>query len=85
VAGAPPTWYHGTVRLFRRRPVHTFDEAEAYARCHGARSEEIVSVVRLPAAPPPEPQQPPSEERPKELTGESLRQAFEARLRSRAT
>jgi hypothetical protein len=69
------------VRLFhRRRPaLLPLDEAEAYARCHGERSDEIVSVERLP--PPLEPA-PPNAPVPG-LTGESLRAAFEARLRSR--
>ena len=38
----------------RLRPL---SEAECYARCYGARSEERVSVVRaygVPAAPPPQ-------------------------------
>ena len=74
------------VRLFhRRRPAfQPLDEAAAYARCHGERSEEIVSIERLP---PPEPE-PPEPEAPnapaRELTGELLRQAFETRLRSRS-
>jgi hypothetical protein len=83
MARAGPTCYHGSVRLFRRRPVHVFDEAEAYARCHGARGEEVLSVARMPAPPEPDPE--PVEARSNGLTGESLRQAFEARLRSRAT
>jgi hypothetical protein len=65
--------------LFRRRrpQLQPFDEAAAYARCHGERSDEI---VRIAALPPPEPPQPA-----RELTGESLRKAFEDRLRGRAT
>jgi len=74
------------VRLFhRRRPaLQPLDEAAAYARCHGERSEEIVSIERLapPEAEPPEPEQPNAAPA-HELTGELLRQAFEARLRSR--
>jgi hypothetical protein len=69
------------VRLFRRaRPaLHTIGEAEAYARCHGERSDEIVSVERLPTPPP----APARRRSPRGLSGESLRQAFEARLSSR--
>jgi hypothetical protein len=81
VAAARPTCYHGVgVRLFhRRRPaLEPLGEAEAYARCHGARSHEIVSIERLPP-PEPAPRAPA-----RALTGESLREAFEARLRSRA-
>ena len=61
----------------RRRPqLQPIDEAAAYARLHGERSDEIVSIAPLPPPPPP----------PKrELTGESLRRAFEERLRERAT
>jgi hypothetical protein len=75
------------VRLFhRRRPaLKPLDEAEAYAHCHGDRGHEIVSIEPLP---PPElpPQPEPALHAPaRELTGESLRQAFETRLRSRAT
>jgi hypothetical protein len=79
VAAAPPTCYHAVgVRLFhRRRPaLQPLGEAEAYARCHGARSHEIVSIERLP--PEPVARVPAGA-----LTGESLRQAFEARLGSR--
>jgi hypothetical protein len=57
------------------------DEAAAYAHCHGERSHDIVSIEPLPPqepAPEPEPQA-----QARELTGESLRQAFESRLRSR--
>jgi hypothetical protein len=68
------------VRLFRSRPaLPPLDEAQAYARCHGERSEEIVSVERVTPAEPESPK-PPA----RELTGESLREAFEARLRRRS-
>jgi hypothetical protein len=53
-------------------------EAEAYARLHGDRGEDIVSVERLPPEPPP-----PIRRIPASLTGESLRQAFEHRLTKR--
>jgi hypothetical protein len=83
VAGARPTCYHDGVRLFstRRPPVHVLDESEAYARCHGHRGDQILSIVRLPPAPPPAPA---ASRATNGLTGESLRQAFEARLRARA-
>jgi hypothetical protein len=77
------------VRLFhRRRPaLKPLDEAEAYAHCHGERGPEIVSIERLPPPErPPQLQPEPAPQAPaRELTGESLRQAFETRLRSRAT
>ena len=69
----------GLVRLlpWKKRPVpRPIEEAEAYARLHGDRGEDIVRVERLP--PPP-----PKRAVPEGLTGESLRQAFERRLRSR--
>jgi hypothetical protein len=71
------------VRLLRRRSraaLHTIGEAEAYARLHGGRGEDIVSVEPLP----PEPPQP-LRQIPASLTGESLRQAFERRLRKRGS
>jgi hypothetical protein len=61
----------------RRRPSRTrpLKEAEAYARCHGERGNDV-RVVRLPPR------------RPRYLTilrtGEELRQRFEERLNQRA-
>jgi len=67
----------------RKRPsLHTIAEAEAYARLHGERGEDILSVERVPE-PPPEPPPRPKRATPEGLTGESLRQAFERRLGSR--
>jgi hypothetical protein len=69
-----------TVRLWpsrNGRVLQSLDEAAAYARCHGERSSEILRVDPLPP-PPPEPP-PPA----RGITGESLRSAFEQRLRSR--
>ena len=60
------------------RALQSLDEAAAYARCHGERSSEILRVVPLPPAPPAPPPQPLG------ITGETLRKAFEQRLRSRA-
>jgi hypothetical protein len=55
-------------RRWRARPLH---EAEAYARCHGERTNDV-KVVRLPPR------------RPRYLavlrTGEELRRRFEERL-----
>jgi hypothetical protein len=67
------------VRLLSRRKRAAFrpiGEAEAYARCHGDRSTDIISVDPMPQ---PEPE-PPRDA----VTGETLRQAFELRLRSRS-
>ena len=63
------------MRLLRRRPaVTTFDEAAAYARCHGGRDHEV-RIVKLP----------PRRERYDVLeAGEKLRRSFEARLDARA-
>lgn len=65
--------------IFRRnrRPPAPIGEAEAYARCHGDRSAEILRVEPLP--PPP-----PKTSITAGITGETLRQAFERRLRARA-
>jgi hypothetical protein len=58
-------------RRWRARPLH---EAEAYARCHGDRGNDV-KLVRLPPR------------RPRYLTilrtGEELRQNFEERLNRR--
>jgi hypothetical protein len=62
------------VRLRRRqRTLQPLDEAAAYARCHGERGADI---LRVDVVPPPPPRQAP-------ITGETLRRAFEARLRAR--
>ena len=65
------------MRLWRRRRLHEVSilEDEAYARCHGERSGEIVSIARVERKPIPR--------RTGDLTGELLRRAFEARLDSR--
>jgi hypothetical protein len=70
------------VRFFRRRErgPKPIGEAEAYARLHGDRGEDIVRVEPLPPPPPPPPRQPRAG-----LTGESLRRAFERRLDKRST
>jgi hypothetical protein len=66
------------VRLHRqRRTLQPLDEAAAYARCHGDRGVDIIRVERLPPVPPALSQEQ------RTVTGETLRQAFERRLRSR--
>ena len=65
--------------VFRRRPASSespIREEEAYARLHGERLGEVLSVARVEPPPPP-----PARER--DLSGEHLRRAFEARLDSR--
>ena len=62
----------------RRRPkpsLRPIKEAEAYARCHGTRTEEV-RIVKL------EPRRP---RFPLRVTGESLRRSFEERLDKRGT
>ncbi|HZD86599.1 MAG TPA: hypothetical protein VE088_01175 [Gaiellaceae bacterium] len=65
------------MRLWRRsrKPEAPIVEAEAYARCHGERSGEIVNVVPVERKPIPR--------RTGDMTGELLRRAFEARLDAR--
>jgi len=66
------------VRLHRqRRTLQPLDEAAAYARCHGDRGVDIIRVERLP------PELPELSQEQRTVTGETLRQAFERRLRSR--
>jgi hypothetical protein len=65
--------------MFRRRSArleNPIREEEAYARLHGERLGEILSVARV--------EPPPVVPRHAGLTGERLRRAFETRLDSRA-
>jgi len=57
------------------RRLRPLSEAECYARCYGGKKDESVRLVRL------EPRR--SRFEPK-VSGESLRQFFEARLDARA-
>jgi hypothetical protein len=50
--------------FFRRRQERPITEATAYARCHGDRGREILSVKKRPP-------------------GETLREAFEAKIEGR--
>jgi len=64
---------------FLRRPKRTtppIHEDEAYARCHGTRSGDLVRIVTV--------DRPDIPRRTGDLTGELLRRAFEARLDARA-
>jgi hypothetical protein len=64
-------------RLFgwlRRRPQQpVYDEADAYARCHGTRMTEVIVTPK----PPPAPRTLPH------LPGDYLRRCFEERLERR--
>lgn len=64
-------------RLFRRRrrPVEPIREQEAYARLHGERTGEIVSVAAHERKPIPR--------RTGDMTGELLRRALEAKIDAR--
>jgi hypothetical protein len=59
--------------LRRRPPQPTYDERDAYARCHGERVSEIVVMPKTP----PKPRVLPK------LAGDYLRRCFEERLERR--
>ncbi|HXH96719.1 MAG TPA: hypothetical protein VNH40_05850 [Gaiellaceae bacterium] len=65
------------MRFFRRpkRIAPAIHEDEAYARCHGSRSGDLVRIVTV--------DRPSIPRRTGDLTGELLRRAFEARLDAR--
>jgi hypothetical protein len=65
------------MRFLRRtkRMAPAIHEDEAYARCHGARSGDLVRIVTV--------DRPSIPRRTGDLTGELLRRAFEARLDAR--
>ena len=58
----------------RRQQIHSFDEGEAYHRCHGDRHRDV-RIVHI------EPRRPRYEA--VQVKGEELRQAFEQRLDAR--
>jgi hypothetical protein len=60
-------------RLTGSRRLRHLDEAEAYARCHGGRDQDV-KIVHL------EPRRP---RFPTSVSGEGLRRAFEQRLDAR--
>jgi hypothetical protein len=62
------------VRFRRRAALQPLNEAQAYARCHGARDQDV-RIVKLP----------PRRPRYQEVltTGEELRALFEVRLDAR--
>lgn len=61
----------------RKRAAAPIREDEAYARCHGARSGDLVRIVTV--------ERPSIPRRTGDLTGELLRRAFEARLDARTS
>jgi hypothetical protein len=63
----------GLLRRRRRSELRPLSEAEAYARCHGARDDDV-RIVKV------EPRRPRYE---LGFTGEGLREAFERRLDER--
>jgi hypothetical protein len=63
----------GILRRRRRPKLRPLDEAQAYARCHGQRNEDV-KIVHL------EPRRPRYKPR---VSGERLREAFEQRLDAR--
>ena len=66
--------YPSPMRLGRRSGLTPLDEAAAYARCHGARDNDV-RIVKLP------PRRPRYED--VLTTGEELRELFEQRLDAR--
>jgi hypothetical protein len=63
----------GILRHRRRPKLRPLDEAEAYARCHGQRNEDVKIVHLEPRRPRYTPH----------VSGERLREAFERRLDAR--
>ncbi len=63
----------GLLRHRRRPKWRPLDEAEAYARCHGQRNEDVKIVHLEPRRPRYKPH----------VSGERLREAFEQRLNAR--
>ena len=61
------------LRRGRKKPLPPLSEAEAYARCHGGRHDDV-RIVKV------EPRRPRYN---LETSGEGLREAFEKRLDSR--
>ena len=76
VAWAPTLCYPSPMRLGRRSGLTPLDEAAAYARCHGARDNDV-RIVKLP------PRRPRYED--VLTTGEAVRELFEQRLDARDT
>jgi hypothetical protein len=64
------------MRIFSRRPPRPISEEVAYARCHGERGRDIVRVAKL---------EPRRKRYDLDVSGETLRQAFERRLSERTT
>lgn len=71
--------YDVEVVLFRKRHEHEISEAVAYARCHGERGSNILSVKKRP------PFELPERRRgfAVSVSGETLREAFAAKLEER--
>ncbi|MGZ4400193.1 MAG: hypothetical protein ACXVYM_04910 [Gaiellaceae bacterium] len=63
----------GLLRHRRRPKLRPLDEAQAYARCHGHRNEDVKIVHLEPRRPRYKPH----------VSGERLREAFEQKLDSR--
>jgi hypothetical protein len=57
----------------RKKELHALSEAEAYARCHGGRGDEV-RIVKV---------EPRRARYDLDLSGEGLREAFEKRLDTR--
>jgi hypothetical protein len=68
-------WFFSLFGRGRKAEASPIRESEAYAHSYGARSGEIVSVVRQEPKPIPR--------RTGDMTGELLRRAFEVKLDSR--
>ena len=73
------SWYDVGVVFFRRRHAHEISEAVAYARCHGDRGSDILSVKKRPRY------ELPDRRRGfvVSVSGETVRQAFAAKLEGR--
>lgn len=79
LAAGGQSWYDVEVVFFRRRHTHELTEAVAYARCHGDRGRDILSVKKRPRYELPDRRRGFTVS----VSGETVRQAFAVKLEER--